>query len=115
MIAFHAGHSLISYKHKLCIAVSLPSIHQIRSKEILCDYLHRAWGYPVKKTWLQAIKDGFFTTWPGLTYELVSKFLPKTSEEIATRYLCHQRQGIRSTGVLVVEQLNTVEMMELEY
>ena len=34
------------------------NVHQIRSKEILCDYLHQAAGYPVKKTWLKAIKDG---------------------------------------------------------
>ena len=38
------------------------NFHQIQSKEVLCDYLHQAAGYPVKKTWLQAIKDGFFTT-----------------------------------------------------
>ena len=31
------------------------NVHRIRSKEILCDYLHQAAGYPVKKTWLQAI------------------------------------------------------------
>lgn len=55
------------------------NVHRIRSKEVLCDYLHRAAGYPVKKTWLQAIKDGFFTTWTGLTYELVAKFLPENS------------------------------------
>ena len=38
------------------------NVHQIRSKEVLCDYLHQAAGYLVKKTWLQAIKDGFFTS-----------------------------------------------------
>ena len=63
------------------------NVHRIRSKEVLCDYLHRAAGYPVKKTLLQAIKEGFFTTWPGLTYELVSRFLPKNSEEIAAGHL----------------------------
>ena len=38
------------------------NVHRIRSKEVLCDYLHQAAGYPVKKTWLQAIKNGYFTT-----------------------------------------------------
>ena len=90
------------------------NVHKIRSKEVLCDYLHRAAGYPVKKTWLQAIKDGFFTTWPGLTYELVAKFLPEYSEETAAGHLHRRRQGIRSTRVPVVERLNTVEMMEPE-
>ena len=68
----------------------------------------------MKTTWLQAIKDGFFTSWPGLTYALVTKFLPKTSEETAVGHLHCRRQGIKSTRVPVVERLNTVEMMEPE-
>jgi hypothetical protein len=44
------------------------NIHQLRTKEQLCDYLHRAAGHPVKKTWLAAIKAGEYATWPGLTY-----------------------------------------------
>ena len=59
------------------------NVHRIRLIKILCDYLHQAAGYPVKKTWLQAIKDGFFTCWLGLTFALVSKFLPEMSEESA--------------------------------
>ena len=90
------------------------NVHRIRSKEILCDYLHRAAGYPVKKTWLQAIKDGFFTTWPGLTVALVSKFLPETSEETAAGHLHRRRQGIQSTRLPVVERTNTIEMLEPE-
>ena len=73
------------------------NVHRIRSKEVLCDYLHRAAGYLVKKIWLQAIRYGFFTTWVGLTYELVAKFLPETSEETAAGYLHRRRQGIAST------------------
>ena len=68
----------------------------------------------MKKTWLQAIKDGFFTTWPGLTYELVSRFLPENSEETAAGHLHRRQQGIGSTRVPLVERLNTVEMMEPE-
>ena len=90
------------------------NVHQISSKEILCDYLHQAAGYPVKKTCLQAIKDGFVTSWPGLTYALVPKFLPETSEETTAGHLHRQRQGIQSTRVPVVERLNTVAMMEPE-
>ena len=68
----------------------------------------------MKKTWLQAIKDGYFTTWLGLTYKLVAKFFPENSEETAAVHLHRQRQGIRSTRVPLVERLNTVEMMEPE-
>ena len=68
-----------------------------------------------EEKWLQAIKDGYFTTWPGLTYEkLVSKFLLKTSKETAAGHLHHQGEGIGSTRMAVVERLNTVKMMEPE-
>ena len=92
----------------------ISNVHRIQSKEILCDYLHRAAGYPVKKTWLQAIKDGFFTSWRGLTFALVLKFLPETSEEIAAGHLHRRRQGIQSTRVSVIERMNTIEMLNPE-
>ena len=79
-------------------------MHQIRSKEVLYDYLYQAVGYPVEKTWLQAIKDGFFTTWSGLMYELVAKFLPKASEETAAGHLHRLRQGIRKPRAKVHQQ-----------
>ena len=89
------------------------NVHRILSKEILCDYLHQTAGYLVKKTWLQAIKDGFFTSWPGLTYALVSKFIPETSEETAAGHLHRRQQGIQSTRVPVVKR-NTVQIMKPE-
>ena len=65
------------------------NVHRICSKEVLIDFLHHAAGYPMKKTWLQAIRWGFYATWPGLTYELVSKFLPDDTEETAASHLHH--------------------------
>ena len=67
----------------------------------------------MKKTWLQAIKDVFFTSRSELTYALVSKFLPETSEETAAGYLHCRQQGIQSTRVPVVKR-NTVPMIEPE-
>ena len=63
------------------------NVHRIRSKEVLVDYLHCAAGYPVKRTWIAAIKNGFYSTWPGLTAELVSRYLPDDTEEIAAGHL----------------------------
>ena len=75
------------------------NVHRIRSKEVLVDYFHRAAGYPMKKTWLQATKENFFITSPGLTYQLVAKFLPEDTEETAAGHLHRRRQGIQSTKV----------------
>jgi hypothetical protein len=56
------------------------NVQRLRTKEQLCDYLHRAAGHPVKKTWLAAIKGGEYTTWPGFTNELVANHLYDTEE-----------------------------------
>ena len=62
-------------------------MHYIRSKAVLVDYLDQAAGYPVNKTWLQAIKAGFYATWPRLTYNLVAKHLPKVTKETEVSHL----------------------------
>ena len=48
----------------------------------LIAYLHATAGYPVKSTWLQAIKRGAYATWPGLTYALAAKYCPDADETI---------------------------------
>ena len=48
---------------KAIIAYDLPSI------EALIRYFHASAGFPVRGTWLKAIKAGNFTSCPGLTYQ----------------------------------------------
>jgi hypothetical protein len=88
------------------------NIQRLRTKGQLVEYLHQAAGHPVKKTWLAAIKAGEYATWPGLTYELVSKHLQNT-EETAMGHLHKRRQNIRSTKPKPVPN-NTVEDLESE-
>jgi hypothetical protein len=90
------------------------NVQRLKTKEQLCDYLHQAAGHPVKKTWLAAIKAGEYATWPGLTYELVSKHLQNT-EETAMGHLHKRRQNIRSTKPQPTPvPNNTVEDLEPE-
>ena len=65
------------------------------TKELIA-YYHAAAGYPVKSTWLAAIKAGNYATWPGLTTTRASKHYPDT---IATPkgHMISTRQGLRST------------------
>ena len=81
------------------------NVHQIRSKEVLCDYLHWAAGYPVKKTWLQAIKNGFFATWPGSQISI--EIPPCRYRRDSSRTFTSRQQGIRGTK-------NTIELIEPE-
>jgi hypothetical protein len=90
------------------------NIQRLRTKEQLVEYRHRAAGHPVKKTWLAAIKAGEYATWPGLTYELASKYLANT-EETAMGYLHKRRQNIISTKPKPTPiQNNSVEDLEPE-
>ena len=66
------------------------------TKKELVRFLHDVCFFPVISTWIKAIINGNFATFPGLTAELVSKYLPKEEPTI----LGHQhklKQGIRST------------------
>ena len=44
------------------------SAYDLPIVEALLRYRHAASGFPVKSTWLWAIKKGNLTTWTGLTY-----------------------------------------------
>jgi hypothetical protein len=67
-----------------------------RSKSDLARYLHACAYSPTKSTFLKAICSGHFTSWPGLTYDLINKHLIPT---IATSkgHLRQEQQNIRST------------------
>jgi len=76
--------------------LSAYSAYDLPSVEALVRYLHAAAGFPVKSTWLKAIKAGNFASWPGLTFENASKYCP-TAEETILGHLVQTRQGLRST------------------
>ena len=51
--------------------------YDLPSLEALVRYMHAASVFPVKSTWLKAIKRGNFLTWPGLTYSNAAKYCPQ--------------------------------------
>ena len=42
--------------------------------------MHAVCGYPVKSTWLKAVKAGNYIGWPLLTIRNVNKYYPETTE-----------------------------------
>ena len=70
--------------------------HDLPSVGALVHYLHATAGFPVKSTWLAAIKAGNFASWPGLTYANAAKYCP-SSDETIKGHLSQVRQGLRST------------------
>jgi hypothetical protein len=58
--------------------------------------MHTVCGYPVKSTWLKAIKAGNNVGWPMLTEQNVQKYYSKTIET-AKGHLNQMRKNVRST------------------
>jgi hypothetical protein len=62
----------------------------------LITYLHAACFSPVKSTFIRAIKNNHFSTWPGLTVELVNKTLDNNLPS-SKGHLNQERQNLQST------------------
>ena len=58
--------------------------------------MHAAAVFPVRSTWLKAIKNGNFNSWPGLTYNNAAKYCPQSMETIKGRMVQYS-QGVGST------------------
>jgi hypothetical protein len=66
-------------------SLDLPSIGT------LVGFYHACLGFPVKQTWLDAIKAGNCDTFEGLTYSNAAKYCPDADETIMG-HLAQQRQ-----------------------
>ena len=53
-------------------------VYETKSKQELTLFYHAACFSPTKRTFVDKIKRNDFASWPGLTVELVNKYLPRT-------------------------------------
>jgi hypothetical protein len=72
--------------------------HDNNNQKDLNNYLHAACFSPVKSTWIKAIKNGNFSSWPGLNEHNVEKYLSK-STSTSKGHLNQQRQNARTTKI----------------
>ena len=72
------------------------SSYDLSSVEALVKYFHTAAGYPVRSTWLTAIKAGYFKTCTGLTYKNACWYFTSTDETLKGNMI-QNRQNVRST------------------
>jgi hypothetical protein len=68
--------------------------------------MHAACFSPVKSTWITAIKNGNFSSWPGLTEHAVEKHLSK-STSTTKGHLNQQRQNARTTKIKDTKEIGT--------
>ena len=74
------------------------SVYKLPSTKHAIKWMHAVCGYPVKSTWLRAIKAGNYVGWRMVTERNVSKYYPET-EEIAKGHMNQTRKNLRSTKV----------------
>jgi hypothetical protein len=80
--------------------------HDTNNQKDLIHYLHAACFSPVKSTWIKAIKNGNFSSWPGLNEQNVEKYLSK-STATAKCDLSQQRQNARTLKIKDAETIDS--------
>jgi hypothetical protein len=84
-LAAHAAGTLFDPR-----CLDLPSVGA------LVGFYHACLGFPVKQTWLDAIKASNCDTFEGLTYSNAAKYCPDSDETIMG-HLAQERQNVQST------------------
>jgi hypothetical protein len=79
--------------------------HDNNNQKDLINYIHAACFRPVKSTWIKAIKNGNFSSWPGLNEQNVEKYISK-STFTAKGHLNQQRQNSRTTKIKDAETID---------
>ena len=78
------------------------SAYECKSKSTLVDYHHASCRSPTQSGWGKSITKNFFTSWPGLSFDLVHKYLTKKQSTILG-HLQQPRKGLRSTQEKVLQ------------
>ncbi len=73
-----------------------PQSLNLPSMVTLVGFYHVCLGFPVKQTWLKAIKAGNCNSFDGLTYSNVARYCPDADKTIMG-HLAHQQQNLCST------------------
>jgi hypothetical protein len=72
------------------------NMHELPSIEPTIRCLHVVTGFPVEKTWLKAIQQGNYNSWPLINITNIARYFPK-SEKMQKGHMCGQQQGVSST------------------
>ena len=85
-------------EQKIPEAFSTNHVYETKSKQDSILFYHAACFSPTKRTFVEAIKINAFTSWIGLTADLVNKYLPKT-EALVKGHIRQQYKGTQSTKI----------------
>ena len=89
------------------------AIRNCKTRTDLAHFLHGAAFRPTQSSFLRAIKQGHFNTWPGLTAQLITKHLPKAIFATSQGHLRGKQQNIRSTKVWINNNISPTEIEDI--
>jgi hypothetical protein len=72
------------------------NVYDLSSIEQAIRWIQAVCGYPVKSTWLKAVKAGNFVGWPLLTKKNIGKYFPNTPET-QQGHMALTRKNVHST------------------
>jgi hypothetical protein len=90
---------------------SAHNVYEQKSIQDTITYLHAYCFSLVPDTWIKAIQNGNFATWPSFTVENVCKYLSK-SDATSKGHMNQIRQNIRSTQPAVEQPAPEVDMVQ---
>ena len=80
------------------------TIFELPSTSQTILYHHTSAGFPVKETFLNAVRAGNYATWSGLTVAALHKYFPNSDETLKGQ-MKGRRQGILSTKQKALDHL----------
>ena len=83
------------------------NVYDLPTIEEAVRWMHASCGYPVKSTWIKAIKAGNFLGWPIINIRTVSTYYPET-QETPKGHLNQTRKNVRSTKTS--KHFNTIKI-----
>jgi hypothetical protein len=89
----------------------LHNVYEQKSIKDTITYLHACCFSPMQETWLEAIQNGHFATWPSVTVESVRKYLPK-SDAMLKGHMNQIQHNISSTQPAVAKPTPESEMVQ---
>ena len=102
-----------SILHQQAMKQAAYNVFELPSIERAIRYLHACAGFPTKATWIKAIRNGNYVSWPLLTVENVNKYYPET-DATPMGHLNQQRQGVRSTKQKKKKKVNLPPIEDIE-
>ena len=61
---------------------AISNVYDLKTQPELIRYLHACASFPTKPSWMKAIKNRQYASWPGLTVKAVAKHFPESDETI---------------------------------